>query len=64
MKVRGLSSGMWPKPKGAGDVIANITRITGTDKVAKFVAKSVGKEDCGCDARRESLNKILPFNKK
>ena len=49
--------------EGAGDVVAALTKITGVDKIANFVAKSAGKKDCGCNKRREALNKALPFKK-
>lgn len=60
MKTRGLG---YTKPRGLGDVIANITNKTGIDKVAKFAAKSVGKEDCGCSERQEKLNNAFPFKR-
>jgi len=47
------------KSKGLGDTIAKITKATGIDKVAKFVAG----EDCGCDERKEKLNKLFPYAK-
>jgi hypothetical protein len=47
--------------RGLGDVIAAGTRATGIDKVAKFVAKAVGEEDCGCGERQDTLNKRFPF---
>lgn len=62
MNTRGLGYAK-QKPRGIGDVIANITNKTRIDKVAKFAAKAVGKEDCGCTKRQESLNKIFPFKK-
>ena len=43
--------------KGLGDTIAKITKVTGIDKVVKFIAG----EDCGCDERKEYLNKIFPY---
>jgi len=49
--------------EGAGDVVAALTKITGVNKIANFVAKSAGKKDCGCNKRREALNKALPFKK-
>lgn len=59
----------YPKPngqryRGLGDLIAAGTKATGIDKVAKFVAKSVGKEDCGCNERQDTLNKRFPFKNK
>lgn len=62
MKTRGLGYAN-QRPRGLGDVIANITNKTGIDKVAKFAAKAMGKEDCGCPARQDALNKAFPFKK-
>tara|TARA_R110000803_G_scaffold180965_1_gene243347 strand:- start:27 stop:446 length:420 start_codon:yes stop_codon:yes gene_type:complete len=45
------------KSKGLGDTIAKITKATGIDKAVKAV---VG-EDCGCDERKESLNKKFNY---
>lgn len=47
--------------KGLGDSIAKITHALGIDKVAESVAHLLGEEDCGCDERREKLNKIFPY---
>ena len=52
------------KIEGLGDVVAAITEVFGIDKVAEHVAKSMGKDDCGCKRRREKLNELVPFNKK
>ena len=49
--------------KGLGDTIAKITNAVGLDKVAESIAKSMGKEDCGCSKRREKLNDMFPYNK-
>lgn len=49
--------------KGLGDTIAKITHATGLDVVADKVAKAVGKEDCGCNRRREKLNEMFPYKK-
>lgn len=43
--------------KGLGDTIAKITKATGIDKVVKFIAG----EDCGCDERKEKLNKEFKY---
>ena len=45
--------------KGLGDTIAKITKATGIDKLVKFVAG----EDCGCEERKEKLNKLFPYAK-
>jgi hypothetical protein len=50
--------------RGLGDTIAKFTKATGIDKVAKFAAKAVGAEDCGCDGRAKSLNKVFPYKNK
>lgn len=47
--------------QGLGDTIAKITHATGLDKVADTVAKALGQEDCGCNKRREALNKLVPY---
>lgn len=47
------------KPEGAGDIIENVLEKTGVAKIAK---KVLG-EDCGCDERKEYLNKIMPIRK-
>lgn len=44
------------KPRGLGDDIARVTRATGIDVLAKKVAKTMGKEDCGCEKRKQKLN--------
>lgn len=52
-----------PQQKGLGDTIAEFTKATGLDKIADRVAKAAGKEDCGCNRRREILNKKFPYRK-
>ena len=51
------------KSRGLGDTIANVTQKTGIDKMAKKMAQAAGYEDCGCDARRDTLNRIFPYDK-
>jgi|TARA_R110000868_G_scaffold67164_2_gene199689 hypothetical protein len=51
------------KSKGLGDTIAKITKATGVDKVAEKMAKAAGMKDCGCDQRRDSLNRTFPYKK-
>ena len=43
--------------KGLGDSIEKALKATGIDKVAK---KILG-DDCGCEERKEKLNKIFPY---
>ena len=47
------------KSKGLGDTIAKVTKVTGIEKVVKFIAG----EDCGCEERRIKLNKLFPRQK-
>ena len=49
--------------KGLGDTIDKITTSTGVKKVVKAAAKAVGVEDCGCDKRRDTLNRVFPYSK-
>tara|TARA_R110002072_G_scaffold19596_9_gene72560 strand:- start:505 stop:657 length:153 start_codon:yes stop_codon:yes gene_type:complete len=48
------------KSKGLGDSIEKITKATGIKKV---VDKITGKKDCGCNKRKEKLNKMFPYKK-
>ena len=50
------------KSKGLGDSIEKITRATGIHSLAQMGAKAVGKKDCGCNKRQDSLNKLFPYN--
>jgi hypothetical protein len=45
--------------KGLGDSIEKVLKKTGIDKVAK---KVLG-DDCGCEERKQALNKIFPYAK-
>lgn len=49
------------KSKGFGDTIAKVTHATGLDKAADAIARAMGKDDCGCNKRRKTLNEILPY---
>ena len=51
-----------PASKGLGDTIEKITKATGIKKVVDTVAKATGK-DCGCNKRKEKLNKMFPYKK-
>ena len=46
--------------QGLGDAVAELTHATGLDNLAKLYTQTTGK-DCGCDQRRETLNKLVPF---
>jgi hypothetical protein len=45
------------KSKGLGDSIEKITKATGIKKAVSFIFG----EDCGCDERKEWLNKKFPY---
>jgi len=52
------------KSKGLGDTIAKFTKLTKLDILAEKVAKLFGHEDCGCERRKDKLNKIVPYKNK
>ena len=45
------------KAKGLGDTVEKVLKATGIDKVAK---KVLG-DDCGCEERKKTLNKLFPY---
>ena len=47
------------KSKGLGDSIEKITKATGIKKV---VNKITGNKDCGCNKRKDTLNRLFPYN--
>mgnify|MGYP003133513120 CR=1 FL=1 len=47
------------KSKGLGDSVEKVLKATGIDKVAK---KILG-DDCGCEERKEKLNKLFPYSR-
>jgi hypothetical protein len=49
------------KSKGLGDTIEKVTKATGIKKVVETVAEAAGK-DCGCGKRKDTLNRLLPYN--
>ena len=50
------------KPKGLGDTVEQITTATGIKAVVDAVSNATGI-DCGCNARKEFLNKIWSYRK-
>lgn len=48
------------KSKGLGDTIEKLTTVTGVKKVVEKIAKATGK-DCGCAKRRDTLNRVFPY---
>ena len=49
------------KSKGLGDSIEKFTKATGIRKVVDKVSKVVDK-DCGCEERKNNLNRLFPYN--
>jgi len=45
--------------QGLGDTIEQITEATGIKQMVKWIAG----DDCGCDDRKEKLNKLFPYKK-
>ena len=60
-----MARGRKPKKqsKGLGDTIENITSATGIKAVVETISEVTGV-DCGCDKRKEKLNKLLPYRLK
>ena len=50
------------KSKGLGDSIEKFTKATGKKRVVNKIAKATGK-DCGCNKRKDTLNRFFPYNK-
>lgn len=50
--------------KGLGDTIAKVAKATKVNLIADKIAKSFGKEDCGCKKRQQLLNEKFPFKNK
>ena len=53
----------YKKSRGLGDTIEKFTKATGIKKVVDTVAKATGK-DCGCNKRKQALNKAFPYKQK
>ena len=54
---------MKKKSKGLGDSIEKITKATGIKKVVDKVSEVTGK-DCNCGKRKDTLNRLFPYNNK
>ena len=55
-KPRSTSKRTKKKSKGLGDTVEKITEATGIKKVVEAVT-----DDCGCQERKEKLNKLFPY---
>jgi len=50
------------KAQGLGDSIKKFASATGITRVAEKISKITGR-DCGCNKRRDSLNRAFPYKK-
>jgi len=50
------------RKKGLGDTIEAITEATGIKAMVEMFSEATGI-DCGCDERKEKLNKLFPYRK-
>tara|TARA_R100001443_G_scaffold113436_1_gene128097 strand:+ start:11098 stop:11481 length:384 start_codon:yes stop_codon:yes gene_type:complete len=50
------------KSKGLGDTVEKVTNATGIKKATDYIFNKLGV-DCGCDKRKEKLNKLFPYKK-
>lgn len=50
------------KSRGFGDSVAKFTKATGIKYVVDKVAKATNS-DCGCDERRDTLNRVFPYKR-
>jgi len=51
------------KSKGLGDTIQKITKATGIKKVVDKISE-VTKKPCNCGKRKDTLNRLFPYNNK
>ena len=54
------------KSKGLGDSIEKFTTITGIKSFSQVLVRNGvfgKKKDCGCNKRKEALNKKFPYKK-
>lgn len=51
------------KSKGLGDTVEKITKVTGIKGLFELGGRYTGKKDCGCNKRKEKLNKMFPYKK-
>ena len=51
---------MQEQSKGLGDTIQKITKATGVKKVVDKISKITNK-DCGCEQRKDTLNRLFPY---
>jgi hypothetical protein len=58
-QLKSIKSGSNQEVRGLGDQLEKVFKVTGIDKVAKFILG----EDCGCQQRRDAINRMFPRKK-
>lgn len=48
------------RSEGLGDSVEKFTKATGIKKVVDKISEKTGR-DCGCNKRKEALNKMFPY---
>ena len=48
------------KSRGFGDTIHKFTKATGIKRVVDTVSKATNTP-CGCEGRRDTLNRLIPY---
>ncbi len=48
------------KHKGLGDTVEAISKYSGIKKAVDTISK-ITNTDCGCNKRRDTLNRIVPY---
>jgi len=51
------------KSKGLGDSVEKFTKATGIKSIVNAVNKARGVKDCGCNKRKDTLNRMFPYKK-
>ena len=52
------------KSKGLGDTVQKFTNATGISAFTNMLQEKGVIKDCGCNKRKEKLNKMFPYKKK
>ena len=52
------------RSKGLGDSVEKFTRTTGIKSLTELAMGAMGHRDCGCNKRKNWLNKQFPYKQK
>ena len=50
--------------RGFGDTVEKFTKTTGIKTAVDKLKNAAGIEDCGCNKRKDTLNRMFPYNTK